>query len=106
MEVNCSTVAAVAKQQGKHAAVNLFRNTVNAVRELSTFPVQRVTTSSGKVRSRPNGSNPVFKTKNCQPNSGKDNTPLQLLQCYSSKKCFHKPQNKVLNLYLYIYINI
>ena len=68
--------------------------TVNNVRKLSTSPVQRVTTASGK------------RQKNCQPNSGKDNTPLQLLQCYSSKKCFHKPQNKVLNLYLYIYIYI
>ena len=35
---------------GGHAVVNLFRNNVNDVRKLSTFPVQRVTNSSGKER--------------------------------------------------------
>ena len=33
-----------------HAVVNLFRNTVNNVRKLSTSPVRRVTTASGKCK--------------------------------------------------------
>ncbi|MBR5352652.1 MAG: hypothetical protein IK126_02985, partial [Bacteroidales bacterium] len=36
---------------GKHpAVVNLFRNTVNNVRKMSTSPVRRVTTASGKSK--------------------------------------------------------
>ena len=35
-------------QEKTHAVVNLFRNSVNDVRKLSTFPVQRVATASGK----------------------------------------------------------
>lgn len=47
----------------KRISINPFRNNVNDVRKLSTLPVQQVTTASEKVRSRPNGSNPVFKAK-------------------------------------------
>ena len=33
-----------------HAVVNLFRDTINNVRKLSTSPVRRVTTASGKCK--------------------------------------------------------
>jgi hypothetical protein len=56
------------------AVVNLFRNTVNNVRKLSTSPVRRVTTASGKSK----------KTVNQYQEKTQISLTLHLLQCYSS----------------------
>ena len=53
------------------AVVNLFRNTVNNVRKMSTSPVRRVTTASGKSK------------KTVNQNQEKT-TNRYALQCYSS----------------------
>ena len=82
---------------------------VNNVRKLSTSPVRRVTPSSGKMKSRPNGSNLVFKAKKLSTKIRKRHvraTLATVLQFVYMSSLNPKRSFKSISIYLYIYIDI
>ena len=87
--------------QSKECAVdNLFRNSVNDVRKLSTCLGKQVTAATTAFREV------TISGREQRPSTkiSKRHTSATVLQCYSSKMGITKPKKNSISIYLYIII--